>query len=85
MFQRFPAGERGEQTGKTEDMIQVAVCDQDVIQPAKAQSRPEYLALGSLTTINQEPLITVADDLRGEAAVNGRRGGRCAKKSQFEQ
>ncbi len=44
----FPAHERGEQPGQAEDVVQVAVGDENVAQVPEADAGLQDLALGAL-------------------------------------
>jgi hypothetical protein len=61
----FPAHESGKQPRQTEDVIEMPVGDQDPVETPKSDPRLQDLALRSLTTIDQEPVISITDDLRG--------------------
>jgi hypothetical protein len=65
---RFPAHEGRKQACQAQDVVEVTVRDQNPIQSSKTDSGLQDLALRALTAVNQESLLTVADDLRREPA-----------------
>ncbi|MCX6036350.1 MAG: hypothetical protein NTW99_00340 [Chloroflexi bacterium] len=83
-FDGFPAHERGEQTGQAEDVVQVAMRDENVVQVPEADAGLQDLTLGALAAVNEEAEFVVLDDLRRKPAL-GRRGGcRGAEENDFK-
>ena len=80
----FPAHERGEQPGQAEDVVQVAVGDENVAQVPEADAGLQDLALGAFAAVDQEAEFVVLDDLRGKAALGGGGGGGGAEKDDFK-
>ena len=63
----------------------MTVSDEDPIEPAKSDAGTQNLPLGAFPTVDQKPVVTKADDVSAEPAVDGWSGGRCAKEDEFEQ
>jgi len=63
----------------------MTVRDQNAIQAAKTDSRSKDLALGAFTTIDQEAIVPIAYDLRGQTPVNRRGGRRSTQERDFKQ
>ncbi len=76
-FHRFPAHERGKQTCKAENVIEMAVGDQDFVESFKADPGFEDLPLGAFPTVNEKAVFVVDDDLGRKPPVyrRGRGGG----------
>ena len=64
LLDRLPAHERGKQPGQPQDMIQVAVGDQDVVQALETDPGLQDLALGAFAAVDQEAVFIMLDDLR---------------------
>jgi hypothetical protein len=82
---RFPAQERGHQSAKPEDVIEMTVRKKDAGEILEARARLQDLALRALTAVDQKTILIVLDDLRGKTAFRGRCGGGSAKEENFEQ
>ncbi len=76
---RLPAGEGGEQPGQPQDMVQVAMRNEDAVQPLKANPRLHDLALCAFPTIDQEAVFVVHHQLCGKPTASGRGGSRSTK------
>lgn len=81
----FPPHEGGNETRKTQDMIQMPVREQNVVQAFKPNPGFEDLALGTLTTVNHEAVLAVFDNQRRKPSFNGGRGSGGAEKNKFKQ
>jgi hypothetical protein len=64
LVERFPAGQGREQAGQPQDVVEMAVGDQDALQPFEAHPRLQDLPLGALSAIHQEAVFIVLDQLR---------------------
>jgi hypothetical protein len=65
LVDRLPTGKGGHETGKAEDMIQVAVSDENTVQALKTEARFEYLALRTLSTIYKKSILIMDYHLGG--------------------
>jgi len=84
-FHRFPAHEGGEQPAEAQNVVEVAVGDEDFVKPLESQAGFQNLPLGALAAVHEEAVFVVNDDLRREAPVNGGGGGGGAEKDDFKQ
>ena len=84
-FDCFPAHERGQQAGQSENVIEVSVGDQDPVQAPESQPRTKNLSLGSFAAVDQEAVISIGDDVRRQSALDGRGRSRCAKEDELNQ
>ena len=84
LLDRLPAQERGEQAAQTQDVIEMAVREQDTRQALKAGARLQDLALRALAAVHQETIFVVRDDLRGKSPLGRRGGGGRAEEQYFE-
>jgi len=85
LIDRFPSHEGRKQAGQSEDVVEVAVGDENALQAAEPEARSKDLSLGALSAVDQEAMILIGDDLRRKATVDGGRRGRRPEKEQFEQ
>ena len=70
---------------QAEDVVEVAVRQQDARQVAETDARLQDLALRAFAAVDEKTILIVLDDLRRQAASGGGRGCRSAKKQDFEQ
>jgi hypothetical protein len=84
-FHRFPAHEGGEQPAEAEDVVEMAVGDEDFVQPLEPQAGFEDLPLRAFSAVHEEAMFVVNDNLRGEPTVDGRSGGGSAEEDDFKQ
>jgi hypothetical protein len=85
LVDRFPAHKSGEQPGQAQDMIEMAVGDQDPVKAFETDPGLENLALGAFPAVDQEAMLIVLDHLGRQAAPGRRGGGGCAEKDDFKQ
>ena len=64
-------------------MIQVAVGEQDALQPLEAQPAAEDLALGAFTAVDQKAILPVQHHRRRQAALDRRGRGRGAEENEL--
>ncbi len=83
-FDGLPAHERGEQPRQAEDVVQVAVGDENVVQVPEADAGLQDLALGAFAAVDQEAEFVVLDDLRRKPALGRGGGGGGAEEDDFE-
>ena len=60
---RFPAHIGREQAGQAQDVIQVAVRDQDLVQALETDAGLKDLALCTLPAVNQKAVLIMLDNL----------------------
>ena len=80
--ERFPAAECREQAAQAENMIEVRMRQEDPVEALEADAAAEDLALRAFAAIDQETLFAGQDRQRRQAAIDRRRGGRCAEEDQ---
>ena len=61
------------------------MCDQNAVELAEAQPRMQDLALRAFTAVHQETVFVVDHHLRGQTALDGRRGSGSAQEYNFKQ
>ena len=62
-FDRFPAHEGREQATQSEDVVEMSVGNENPVQAAKPDARLKDLPLRPLSTVDQEAVLTVGDNL----------------------
>ncbi len=85
LVDRLPAHERGHQPAQSQDVIEMAVGEQDAGQVLEPRARLQDLTLGAFTTIHQKTIFVVLDDLGRESPLGRRRGSGCSEEEYFEQ
>jgi hypothetical protein len=50
----FPQAQRRKETGNAEHVVEMAMCQQEVVQSAEAGSAPEQLALRTLSAVDHD-------------------------------
>jgi H2-forming N5,N10-methylenetetrahydromethanopterin dehydrogenase-like enzyme len=73
----FPAHIGRKQTSQTQDVIQVAMGDQDLIKALKTNTRLKNLALCTLPAVDQEAVLVMLDYLGRKSAPCRRRRRGC--------
>ena len=63
-LESIPAHECGEQAGQAEDVVEMAVGDENVVQVSEAEAGLQDLTPGALTAVNEEAEFVMLDDLR---------------------
>jgi hypothetical protein len=63
VINRFPAGEGGYQAPQAEDVVEMAVSEEDSVEPLETQTAAQYLSLGPLAAVYQKAVVSVKDDL----------------------
>jgi hypothetical protein len=66
----FPPAKGGSQAAQAEDMIQVAVSEQDAVQSFEPQTAAQDLALRTLTAVDEKSVLTVQQDGCGKSALD---------------
>ena len=74
-----------DQTADAEQVVEMAVGEQDRLEPAQPEAALEQLALGALAAVHQEPAVPVQDDQRRQPPVDRRHPRSGAKKHDLEQ
>ncbi len=59
MVNHLPASHCGEQAPQPQNVVQVAMREQNGVQPTKAQPTDKDLALRALPAVNHKPLVPV--------------------------
>jgi len=84
LLDRLPAGKSRGQPRQPQDMVQVAVGEEDCIQAAKAQAAAQQLTLGALAAVDEKAILAVHHHRRRQAAPQRGCRGRRTKKDKFE-
>jgi len=63
LIDRFPSKKGTEQTAQSEDVIEVSVCEQNVVDILKPRARLQNLSLCAFAAIHQKAIFIVFDDL----------------------
>jgi hypothetical protein len=61
---RFQERQGCDQTTDAEQVVEMGVGEQDAVEPTEPEPTLQQLALGALTTVHQEPAVSVQDDER---------------------
>jgi hypothetical protein len=65
----FPTGKRGDESPEAQNVVQMAVGEQDFVQAFETQAAAQNLALSSFTAVNKESAILVHDHGGGESTL----------------
>ncbi len=84
MLQRFPAPQCGEQAAQPQDMVQVAMGQQNGVQLPEAKPAAQDLPLRPLAAVDEKAILPIEQHLRGEAAMERRRGSGGTQENQFK-
>ena len=79
-----PERERLQHPGKAEVVVGVEVREEDVGQVDEPDVGSQQLPLGSLTTVDEQPLTTASDERRGRTAGGSRRRAGRAEEHDVE-
>ena len=82
---RFQERQGCDQTTDAEQVVEMGVGEQDAVEPTEPEPTLQQLALSALTTVHQEPAVSVQDDERWQPSVDGRHAGGGAKEDDLEQ
>src|SRR5690606_3677133 len=80
----FPAREGRNQPSQTENVIQMAVREQDTIQPLETDTAPQDLPLRAFATVHQKAVLARQNGLRCQPAMDRGRGSGGSKKDNFK-
>ena len=69
LFQCFPAAQRAGKTAQSQNVIQMAMGQEDAIETAKAQPATQELALRALATVDHEAMLVTHHQRGREAAL----------------
>ncbi|MEZ4555836.1 MAG: hypothetical protein R2854_05180 [Caldilineaceae bacterium] len=84
-LQRFPAPQSRGQPAQAEDVVQMAVGEQDFVQAAEAEAAAQQLPLGAFAAVDHEAVFVVHDNGRRQPALDRRCRRRCAEEDEFKQ
>ena len=80
----LPPAEGGRQSAQPQDVIQMAVGQQNALQPLEAQPAAEDLALRALAAVDQKTILAMHHHRRRQPALDRRGRGRSAEENEFE-
>jgi hypothetical protein len=83
-LQRLPAPQRARQPAQPQDVVQVAVGEENLVEATEAQAGAQQLALRALAAVDHEAVFVGHHQRRREAALHRRRGSRCTEKDEFK-
>ena len=84
MIDRFPPSERGRDAAQTQDVIEMAMREQNAIQILESHPTLQDLPLRAFRAIQKKTIALVDEQRRGHIPFRAGRGRRGAKETQFK-